>query len=283
MQAPITLSIGLQKSCGTYLAYWASYEFGAGMIPFEVERPAFFLFFMLEGSVTFSGPDGQIITRAVANSCYATFNQAAGFRADFPPGQNRLVYIALQSDWLESMIREFPALRPLFYRFLQGELDYGLLPTYPITRRLHDLLHKLTSCQSKSKAELEAYAHLSISRLLSTYHAQLLHDRKRTHDLAYQALRHISTHYREPQLHNALIADVLCTTVQTLIRTFKAEFEITPGAYLQHLRMRYAHAVLRNGSLPLKQVHEAAGFEDAHSFRTAFSRYYGYPPKNVKK
>lgn len=278
MQAPITLQNGLQKCYGTYLAYWAQYEFKEGTIHFEVEHPAFFLFFMLEGSVSFTG-----ITRAESNTCYATFNQAAKFEAIFSDGMNRLLYIAIDSPWLESMIKEFPALRPLFYRFLQGELTFGLLPAYPISKRIHELLSKLTTFRSNSKAELEAHTNLFIVRLLSAYHSLLHNDRQRTNDLAYQALNYISTHYREPQLHNALIANVLCTTIQTLIRIFKAEFDITPRAYLQHLRMRYAHAILRNGNIPLKQVHEAAGFEDAHSFRTAFSRYYGYPPKNVKK
>lgn len=276
MLPPIDLATGLQKSSASYLAYWALYEFPETVIPFQVQRPTFFLFYMLEGAVVFTG-----VTQARAPCCYATFNLAAKFEASFPAGRNRLLYIVLDSGWLESLIEEFPALRPLFYRFRQGESTHGLLPAYPITQRAQELLAKLTMVQDSSPAEKEGHSCLYILRLLAIYHEQLLRDRKPGNELAYRALHYIHEHYRRSELTQAKIAGQLFTTSKTLVRAFRSEFTLSPTSYLRHLRLRLAHDLLDHHAAALNEIYLLAGYQDPHSFRTAFRRYFGYPPKSL--
>jgi len=291
MEAPIQLIYPddariTRQADGAYLCYLELYELDCAdslTIGFRVMRPSFFLFFMLEGQVEFRSPAGETIAGPRGGQCYATFNAAGTYQAEFPAGRHKLLYLAVQPDWLDSLGRDLPALRPLIYRFLSGEAAYGLLPPYPISAALYRQLAKLRALRAHSPAERDSLVQLNLAGILARYHELLLRDRGPHHELAYRALDYIAGYYRDPELSNGRIAAALYTTAKTLSRNFRQEFRITPHAYIIHLRMRLAQVLLQSGEATAQDVYSRAGYLDAHSFRVQFKRYYGYPPGASKK
>ncbi len=65
---------------------------------------------------------------------------------------------------------------------------------------------------------------------------------------------------------------------RTLIRKFKSEFELSPLAYLQHLRLEAAKKLLEGTSLPLTDIIEQVGYSDASSFSRLFQKHQGITP-----
>lgn len=62
---------------------------------------------------------------------------------------------------------------------------------------------------------------------------------------------------------------------RTLIRRFKAALRVTPGAYIQQLRIEKAQKQLAETALTPVQIIQNLGYEDLSSFRRLFKRHAG--------
>jgi len=66
-------------------------------------------------------------------------------------------------------------------------------------------------------------------------------------------------------------------------RRFKAEHGMTPTAYVQYQRVRQASRLLRETTLPLKQIAAECGFADANYFGKVFRRQLGVTPGVLRR
>ena len=84
------------------------------------------------------------------------------------------------------------------------------------------------------------------------------------------------------QLHTQVKMPVLAREMnvsqRTLIRKFKAEFDCSPLAYLQNLRIETAKQLLEGSSLSLADIIEQVGYADASSFARLFQKRQGITP-----
>lgn len=65
-------------------------------------------------------------------------------------------------------------------------------------------------------------------------------------------------------------------------KIFKEETGHSPIHFLIQTRLSIAKNLLETQSLPIKEVSQRVGYEDAYHFSKLFKKYYGYPPSDVK-
>ena len=59
---------------------------------------------------------------------------------------------------------------------------------------------------------------------------------------------------------------------------FKRELKISPHRYILNRRLAYAHDLLKNSSLSIKEIAEKTGFANRYQFTRSFSRLYSISP-----
>nr|WP_306812791.1 AraC family transcriptional regulator [Paenibacillus soyae] len=80
------------------------------------------------------------------------------------------------------------------------------------------------------------------------------------------------------------MADRLGISIRTLNTLFRDTFGLTPYAYLLHIRIRHAKAMLLNErDATVKSVSAAAGFRDVSHFTATFRRTVGMPPDRFRR
>jgi transcriptional regulator GlxA family with amidase domain len=67
------------------------------------------------------------------------------------------------------------------------------------------------------------------------------------------------------------------------LRRFARQFGCTPHAYLTHLRLERAKALLVEGHLPVTEVCAQVGFESLGSFSALFARRVGESPVRYRR
>ncbi len=65
-----------------------------------------------------------------------------------------------------------------------------------------------------------------------------------------------------------------------LRRIFHTAFQMSPTAYVNHLRLSYARSLLTSGEYSVSEVCGISGFNDASYFCRAYKRKYGFPPRS---
>jgi len=91
------------------------------------------------------------------------------------------------------------------------------------------------------------------------------------------AIRFCREHFREP-LGVKEIAAESGLSREHFSRMFAARMKETPAAFLRHLRLREAEALLRQTRLPLSEVALRSGFYSARHLMRAFQRAHGKSP-----
>ena len=71
-------------------------------------------------------------------------------------------------------------------------------------------------------------------------------------------------------------------TERTMIRRFKNACDITPGQYLQALRIEQARKLLETSTMPLENLINAVGYEDLSSFTRLFKKTTGLSPSQYR-
>lgn len=74
------------------------------------------------------------------------------------------------------------------------------------------------------------------------------------------------------------LAEEMQMSEKYFIQYFRKQIGITPGQYMNRLRMEYAAQLLTDTSLPLEAAAQKLGYADRYSFSKAFRKYYGEAP-----
>lgn len=84
--------------------------------------------------------------------------------------------------------------------------------------------------------------------------------------------------YRRPELTVSALAAESGLSEVAFRKAFKSETGLSPHAFINSLRMRYAAQLLTTGGFTVEEIAEKAGFCDAKYFSTAFKRFFGQTP-----
>ncbi len=74
------------------------------------------------------------------------------------------------------------------------------------------------------------------------------------------------------------VAERFALTLRSLIRRFKDATGVTPGQYLQNLRIERAKHLLEGGQENFERITQQVGYEDGSSFRRLFKQRVGISP-----
>jgi len=102
-------------------------------------------------------------------------------------------------------------------------------------------------------------------------------------DLARRALKSIRTHLRNPEITIDDLARQLGVHRTTLNRHFRAAMGISPGAYLDDLRLGHALRLLRDTGLSMKEVAEQSGFMNQSYFCKLVHNATGTTPTRYRE
>lgn len=91
----------------------------------------------------------------------------------------------------------------------------------------------------------------------------------------------IPAHLRQDLSVEAL-AETACLCPRHFSRRFKAAFGSTPAAFVETLRLDEARRRLISGTRTIEATAASVGFRSADSFRRAFERRFGIPPRTYR-
>lgn len=138
--------------------------------------------------------------------------------------------------------------------------DYDTLSRLMLFRReesrakamaiLYDMLGRLAACDSKSRER----------RLLEP------------------AIAYLEEHVADPELSNLILAQQAHISEAYFRRLFQAVYGLSPGRYIQDIRMRRARELLSGSSPAVSAVAEQCGFSSVYHFSRAFRQYTGCSP-----
>lgn len=87
----------------------------------------------------------------------------------------------------------------------------------------------------------------------------------------------ITAHLRQDLSVEALAAKA-CLSPRHFTRRFRSAFGVSPGAFVESLRLDEARRRLSASGVTIEAVADSVGFASADSFRRAFERRFGIPP-----
>lgn len=96
-----------------------------------------------------------------------------------------------------------------------------------------------------------------------------------------EAARFIQLGFRD-NLSLASVAAHVGTHPATLAAAFRRFHQMSVGHYIRDLRLKHAHAALRNSDLPIKEIALDCGFYDQAHFGRAFKRRFGITPASLR-
>jgi AraC-like DNA-binding protein len=96
------------------------------------------------------------------------------------------------------------------------------------------------------------------------------------------ALGFISANMREP-IYIAQVAAICGMSTSRFHAAFKDAMGLSPGRYLQDLRLRKAQSLLLAGDQPIKSVAATVGYPDEFHFSRLFRSRFGHPPSEHRR
>jgi AraC-like DNA-binding protein len=97
-----------------------------------------------------------------------------------------------------------------------------------------------------------------------------------------RALRYLDGHFAEP-LDVSVISPRFGYTREHFTRLFRKKTGMSPGRYIQDLRLGKARELLRTTDLPLKSVAEVSGLQSANYLCRQFKLKLGMTPREYKE
>ncbi|MCA4791900.1 AraC family transcriptional regulator [Myroides odoratimimus] len=97
-----------------------------------------------------------------------------------------------------------------------------------------------------------------------------------------EAKEHIEQNYQAPLSLSELALEVGLNDYK-LKKGFKEVYNTTVFGYVYQLRMEYAHKLLRNTTIPIKEIAHYCGYEHVQHFTSAFKRMYQTTPAKYRE
>ena len=163
-----------------------------------------------------------------------------------------------------------------------GHLDSLLrfYPTVPFLEAVHPnilfAIDELLKEQEKPKPDEAVYAPL-IQLILARALPELeLRQKRGDHhqNLIWQIASYVNEHYQEPL--------TLAMSPGRLSHVFSEKIGQSFPAYLAHIRLSHAQALLQGTELSITEIGEEAGFESQRTFFRVFRRYHGTTPMEYR-
>lgn len=102
-------------------------------------------------------------------------------------------------------------------------------------------------------------------------------------ELAENAKQIIDLNFKNPDFSVNYAARMLYISHTQMSRVFKEVIGIPPVSYLVDMRLNYAAEILKEKSMPVKELCEASGFSDVSHFMKKFKQKFGLTVREYRK
>lgn len=116
----------------------------------------------------------------------------------------------------------------------------------------------------------------------SQFSARLMHGATGEQRDRFEALAHWMAEHVSEDLSVDVLASRLAMSPRNFVRRFTAAMQVTPGKYVQMLRIDEARRLLTEGDLPITLVAARCGFHSAEAMRLGFQRSLNVSPSEFR-
>ena len=179
----------------------------------------------------------------------------------------------------------------IFVNF-SGPVVEGLADAFGLSGRIHypgmsalkpeflQIYEWMTNMELPERYVLEQ-VELVIHKIFRTL-GQQGKDRQHVSGEMQKVRRYLDEHVRQIVTIQEL-SELIYRSPDYLIKHFKQEMGMTPYRYLLKRKMTIAERLLRDTVLPVKEVAEHLGYEDAHYFSGLFKKEKGMSPRQFRQ
>ena len=130
----------------------------------------------------------------------------------------------------------------------------------------------------------EGYLYQFVSTLIQDRQSQ--ENSEEVYDYNYQVYVEHTLEYIEHNYYKNIkvqgIADYIGINRSYLTNCFKNVLNMSPQEYILNYRMNQASDLLKNTSLPINDIANKVGYDDALNFSKSFKKIYGITPSNYR-
>lgn len=245
------------------------------------DAPRMVITFSLVGSSRFSADTGEALVFRQGQTTITTFRGSQGLR-EYQGNQTvRQIRLSLGRQGLTTLVGDAHADALLNPRNLKRLTQYATSPASQLNVRA-----LLNPPVSPALQPVWRRGH-ALSMLAVELDALVAPDpsdcRFNAHDLkrAEQAHAILAAEFAKPP-SVAELARRVGTNQCKLKQLFRHVFNDTPYGVLLSIRMHHAHRLLMTDRCSIATAAERCGYNHASNFSTAFSRYFGFPPKRIR-
>ncbi len=143
------------------------------------------------------------------------------------------------------------------------------------------IIYQIRHALEQKTEESERQASLLAYEFLMKMAAMALHEEKNS--LIQQCHNEIHSSFNNPTFDINLLSQRMNIPLSTLSRKFKNTYNISPGAYLQHLRLQYGLGLLCYTTNPIQDVAIQSGFASPVYFSLVVKKETGLSPEKYRK
>lgn len=237
----------------------------------------------LQGASRFVPNRGGTIEFREGYTSITTFNGSEGSRQYRGNQSVTQLRLTMSKSWLERNFGERP-FSPYF-----DDSAMNLVSHRPISAAglaaAHALVNGNVAVMARPlfrKAQALAILASELGQLLSGTRQPAGRFNPRDETIATRARDILLSEYKAPPSVETL-AKRVGTNAFKLKQLFHQFFDDTPYGVLLDFRMKHAYQLLQAGHCSIAMAAEAVGYNHASNFSTAFSKYFGFPPKRLAR
>lgn len=163
--------------------------------------------------------------------------------------------------------------------------NYTIPPVLHVKDKAHvsRLFRQLIASETLPPSQRDLAATTAICALVQYYfdHSEVI-CREAAADRIAQVITYIDQHYTEP-ITLAQLAKLSSYSPAHLTKRFRESTGVPPIRYLNNVRLQQAKYLLQFSALPVSQVMEQCGFNDAAYFSRSFKKMLGYSPQAFRE
>lgn len=164
--------------------------------------------------------------------------------------------------------------------------DNHIVPIQNVEPFVSSVNNMLNSSQLTYANDLarEGYLYQFVSSLIQDQQSQV--KQEEIHDYSYQVyvdhtLEYIEHNYQK-NIKVQNIAHYIGINRSYLTNCFKSVLNMSPQEYILNYRMNQAGLLLKNTNLPINEIANQVGYDDALNFSKAFKKVYGINPTSFR-
>lgn len=159
---------------------------------------------------------------------------------------------------------------------------------YPITPQMMTLIHQIINCNrvghfKRMLLESQVIELLMLQlEQIDNHSCDVFCAANKHHQEKLYAVREILSKHLSGDFTLNSLAQQVGTNEFALKKGFKELFGTSVFSYWNQLKMNEARTILTEGIMNVSEVSAKVGYKNPQHFSTAFKRYYGYSPSELK-